>query len=74
LREVTLNNGLTDIGANAFYGCRNLREVELNGVPQYLKSTFYNCNALERFLFPKPYHVVLRILFRLAIGKDWRIS
>ena len=30
-----------------------MREVELNGVPQYLKSeTFLNCNALERFLFP----------------------
>ena len=41
------------IGDCAFSGCRNLREVELNGVPKYLKSNaFNNCDALERFLFP----------------------
>ena len=35
------------------HSCSNLREVELNGVPQYLKSeAFRNCDALERFLFP----------------------
>ena len=30
-----------------------MREVELNGVPQYFKSeVFRNCHALERILFP----------------------
>ena len=57
LREVTLNDGLQKIGrcTFAFSGCSNLREVKLNGVPQYFhfkSKAFYNCDALERFLFP----------------------
>ena len=37
----------------AFANCGNLREVELNGIPQNWKSeAFSNCGALERYLFP----------------------
>ena len=50
LETITLPPSLADIGFCPF---NNLREVELNGVPQYFKSdAFLLCDALERFLFP----------------------
>ena len=53
LKSIKLPATLVGIGNRAFQYCRNLREVELNGIPQYLKSeAFYNCDTLERFLFP----------------------
>jgi len=53
LKSITLPPTLTEIGKDVFEYCINLREVELNGVPQCFESTaFKNCDELERFLFP----------------------
>ena len=52
LKSITLPSTVTEIGNYAFRDCDNLREVELNGVPQYVKrDAFLNCDKLERFLF-----------------------
>ena len=52
LESITLPSTVVEIGYNAFANCSNLREVELNGVPQHLSTEFRNCDALERFLWP----------------------
>ena len=54
LESITIPPTVTEIANYAFYGCSNLREVELNGVPQYSNIVaLSSCGAyLERILFP----------------------
>ena len=54
LESITIPSTVTEISIHAFANCSNLREVELNGVPEYnvQSEAFRNCDALERFLFP----------------------
>ena len=53
LKSITLPSTVVEIDNYAFNGCSKLKEVELDGIPQYKNEAFYNCGALERFLFPK---------------------
>ena len=55
LESIALPSTLVGIGdyAFTFACCSNLREVELNGIPQYfISTTFLNCDTLERILYP----------------------
>lgn len=43
LKEIIYPESCTDIAANAFYGCRNLRTVIAPGVRRIGSKAFYNC-------------------------------
>ena len=51
-----------NIGDSAFYGC-SLREVRLNGIPQYVNSkAFHNCVTMDGILFPTISHHLENII------------
>ena len=74
LQKITIASTIVEIGDSAFGYCSNLREVELIGVPQYLKTKHSATVTHWKKFYFQPYHIVLRILSRLAIGKNWRIK
>ena len=49
IRSITLNEGLREIGAYAFYNCYNLTAIKFPSTLQSVGSyAFYNCNSLQR--------------------------
>lgn len=53
IKQVIINEGITEVGANAFQGCSNLKEVQL---PESLKTlngySFGICNQLTEIYIP----------------------
>lgn len=50
---VTVSSGITEIGANTFYNCRNLKEVKLPaGIVNIGNFAFYFCDQLEKINLP----------------------
>lgn len=49
LKEIIYPESCTNIEANAFYGCRNLKTVIAPAIRSIGKSAFYNCYNLENF-------------------------
>ncbi len=51
IKKVFIDNGVTSIGDGAFYGCKNLSEVNIaDSVTKIGGYTFYECNALSELL------------------------
>lgn len=54
IQSAVLKNGVTRIGAYAFYGCTNLQSVRLpDTVTQIGDQAFGDCTALESFFLPE---------------------
>lgn len=54
IQKVTIEEGVTGIGAAAFSGCRNLTSVSIpNSVTYIGERAFYNCSALKSIMVPK---------------------
>ena len=54
IKNVVIKYGITDVGTYAFYGCKNLTEVELpNTINKIEKYSFANCSSLEDIVIPK---------------------
>ena len=54
IRRVVVEAGVTSIGDNAFWGCENLREVEIaNSVKRIGTGAFSVCNALTSINLPE---------------------
>ncbi|MBQ7423229.1 MAG: leucine-rich repeat domain-containing protein [Prevotella sp.] len=51
LSNITLNEGLEEIGSNAFYGCQNLKEITLPSTVTTIGSMAFNTTALTTFNF-----------------------
>ena len=53
IRKIIFPNSITKVGACAFSGCSNLKEVQLSCNLQVIeKYCFYNCKSLERLFLP----------------------
>lgn len=53
ITKVTIENGITSIGKEAFYGCFNLKELTLSNTLTTLgEGAFRNCYALEKAVLP----------------------
>ena len=51
LEEITLPEGMTDIGYNAFYGCDKLIEINISGTISDIKDyAFYGCSSLTNII------------------------
>ena len=52
--KVEIEEGVTNVGDNAFFACRDLISVDLpDSVTSVGNSAFYNCNSLENINIPK---------------------
>ena len=53
VKTVVIQNGVTSIGSEAFYGCGSLTSVTIqNGVTSIGESAFYRCNGLTSITIP----------------------
>ena len=53
LEQVVLPNTITNIGSNAFYGCKSLEKVNLpDGICKIKDGTFNGCQSLEEIKIP----------------------
>ena len=53
IKSVVIENGVTSIGKNAFYGCKSLTSVSIgNGVKSIGDSAFLNCTGLTSVTIP----------------------
>ncbi len=53
IRNVTIADGVTEVGEKAFKNCKNLQSVTLpQELSQITKETFSGCNKLEKINFP----------------------
>ena len=53
LEQVVLPNTITNIGSNAFYGCKSLEKVNLpDGICKIKNGTFNGCQSLEEIKIP----------------------
>lgn len=53
IKKVVIQDGPSEIEANAFYSCTNLQEVRLPTTIESLESTFRNCTSLKIITIPK---------------------
>ncbi len=52
IRWVTVEEGVTRIGSDAFYGCPNLESVTMESVTDIGSSAFFDCSALKSVSLP----------------------
>uniref|UniRef100_UPI003FEFCFF4 leucine-rich repeat protein n=1 Tax=Candidatus Limisoma sp. TaxID=3076476 RepID=UPI003FEFCFF4 len=54
LAAITIPQGVSEIGSNAFYGCSSLTSIEIpEGVKCLYEQVFYGCTALESVKLPQ---------------------
>lgn len=69
--NITLPNGLKEIGNYAFYGCKELKRVsfpEKSTLKTIGDSAFENCSALKSVLISKPVEVIGKKAFKNCIN------
>ena len=47
VKDITLPASIASLGTNAFYGCTNLKTIDLSHVKAFGDSAFYGCQSLE---------------------------
>lgn len=54
ITEITIPASVWKIGAHAFKGCKNLKYVSFEGIPQQINSGLFDeCKSLEKIIVPK---------------------
>ena len=69
--NITLPNGLNEIGSYAFYGCKELKRVsfpEKSTLKAIGDSAFENCSALKSVLISKPVEVIGKKAFKNCVN------
>ena len=52
VREIDLENGISEIGIGSFSGCTSLRRIRLGAVKVIRKNAFWGCTSLTNIVFP----------------------
>lgn len=65
LTDVTLGNGIAEIGASAFYNCNSLESIVIpNGVTTIGNSAFQSCDSLKNITIPEKVETIGMNAFR----------
>ena len=83
LTEITIPDGVTEIGYEAFSGCENLQQVTVpEGVTRISGSAFLNCKGMRKITLPKSLVAVKESAFNgcsqlmevryLGTAEDWK--
>lgn len=79
LTKIEMNEGLIRIGASAFSGCYNLKDVKLPSTLEYIgRAAFANCPKIENAVIPDSVKTIMPFAFsssglnRIELGKGVR--
>jgi len=69
ITKVVIGEGITTVGALAFYGCNNLATVELPSTVTHIERyAFYSCKSLSEFTVPEEVEYIGTYAFRKCSG------